>query len=146
MINRVSDWEQKLFDVVSSAREQDFEYGQFDCCLFASRVIGEITGSDPAEQFGFDLSYTNRRQAIRELREKGYDSLEEMVEDVAEKRGWDEKDNGFAKRGDIAIVETNSGFNAVGIVLDHRIALPSSDDEEGLGYEPRKDAKRVWGI
>lgn len=145
-MSRVENWEEKLFGMVSSAREQEFKYGRFDCCLFASRIIGEITGQDPAEQFEFDLSYENREEAVKTLREKGYESLEEMVEDVAERRGWEEKANDFAHRGDIAIVENEDGFDAVGIVIDHRVVLPSHNEQEGLGYSLRSEAKRVWRV
>jgi hypothetical protein len=145
-MSRVENWEEKLFGVVSSAREQDFKYGRFDCCLFASRVIGEITGQDPADQFGFDLSYENKREAVQTLRDKDYESLEEMVEDVAQKRDWEEKNNDFAHRGDVAVVENEDGFDAVGIVIDHRVVFPSHDEDEGLGYSPRSEAKRVWGV
>lgn len=143
---RVDNWEHKFHQLIASAREEEFEYGRFDCTLFAAKVVSEITGWNPVEEMGWDIGYEDRKEAVEVLRDRHYDNLKDMVQDVADLRGWETKESGFAQRGDVALVEDDNGFNALGVVLDHRIVLPSSDDDIGLASVDREDAKKVWGV
>ena len=143
---RVDNWEKKLHQLIGAAREENFQYGRFDCTLFAAKVVAELTNWDPVEEMDWDVSYENRKEAVKVLRDRHYDSIEDMVQDIADMRDWEIKQPAFAQRGDVALVEDEDGYNALGVVIDHRIALPSSDEGTGLASVDREDAKKVWGV
>src|SRR5690606_16299333 len=48
MAMRVEGWEAALYGYIAAARRRPFEWGKFDCCLFAADVIRALTGLDPA--------------------------------------------------------------------------------------------------
>ena len=108
-MSRVPDWEQRLHDVIAANLARPHEYGRHDCLIFAGNVVKAITGKDFAR--GHRGKYDSHAKAYRHLKQMGFASPEALLDSL-----FDEKPIGFAGRGDIVLVHTESGDNP-GIVI-----------------------------
>ena len=48
---RKKDWSEKLVNYLLDNLDTPFEWGTFDCCLFAANAVREMTGKDFAAPF-----------------------------------------------------------------------------------------------
>ena len=94
-MKRYIDWQVRLLALTESREEVPFEWGKYDCCLFAADVVREITGVDYAEPFRG--KYTAEEGAKALLEEKG--GLVEYIDSVLPR-----KDVNFVQRGDVVLV------------------------------------------
>lgn len=46
--HRLRDWPERLAALFAAREAQPFEWGRFDCCLFAADAVLAVTGHDPA--------------------------------------------------------------------------------------------------
>lgn len=135
-MKRHIDWQVRLLALTESREEVPFEWGKYDCCLFAADVVKEMTGEDYAEPFRG--KYTTEEGARALLDEKG--GLVEYIDSVLPR-----KDVNFAQRGDVVLVTTDLGdtlgiFWSMGQVWLHA--------PEGVKLFPRMKNKitKAWGV
>lgn len=136
---RAEDWDLKLFAYVEEAHQKRFEYGGFDCLLFAAGAVLAQTGIDYAEPF---RGYDSKISAYRII--AGYGSIEAMITSLL---GREPVHPSRAMRGDVVIgdvplIEGESG-DCVGVCLGTHCAFPK---DIGLRMLSRSVARLAWRI
>lgn len=93
----------RLHQYLQDNHNRPFEWGKFDCCLFAADVIQILTGRDPAK--AFRGKYTTARGAALALRRYGQGDI---ISTADEQLGR-EITLLQAKRGDACAIDTEHG-------------------------------------
>jgi len=136
---RVESWDVKLFAYIEESHRARFQYGAFDCLLFAAGAVHVQTGIDYAEPF---RGYDSKVSAYRIV--AGYGSLEAMITALL---GREPVHPSRAMRGDVVLgeaplIEGETG-ECVGICLGTHCAWPK---DIGLRMLPRSVARLAWRI
>jgi hypothetical protein len=92
---RKENWPQLLAGKISECRSREFQYGAFDCFLFAAECVEAITGIDHAAEF---RGYDSKIEAYKII--ANYGSVAAMVTAIL---GADPKPVAFAQRGDVVV-------------------------------------------
>ena len=138
---RNPDWPEKLADVIRNSQTRRFEYGTFDCCLFANDAIRAMTGVDIMH--GLRGVYRDADSAHRVIKQFGV-SLDDAVGYVASTYGWRKWDVPTkARRGDLALVDLR-GNPAAGIVTTAGVVGP--DRRGGLLTLPTRHILAAWSV
>ena len=137
---RFDNWPEALAAYIDRKRNEPFEWGVNDCCLFGADWIQICTGLDPA----FDLrgKYNSALGAKRIIDKSG--GLSVMVASALIPLGFKEVALSIASRGDILVRDSGQG-DCAGIVIGSESCFVS---REGLRFIPTKlqaDA-RAWRI
>ena len=134
---RRHDWQARLDAVLRDAETRPFAWGRQDCALFACDCIAAMCDEDPAARFrGRYRSGSGAYGAIRRLggaRDLAGLATKVLGASIAP---------AFARRGDLAEVETETG-PALGVVLGREIALVAP---EGLVRVAAARARRAWRV
>lgn len=139
-LSRRDDWPERLHAAVNDARRRPFDWGIHDCVLWACEAVRSMTGVDWAD--GWRGTYDDERSAARKMREIAGRGLPELAAKYAADFQCDEIPVKQAGRGDVVMVDTNLG-PALGIVIDHRVAIAAPD---GLAFLPVNGALKAWRI
>lgn len=144
---RIEGWEKRLTDFLTEANGRPFEWGTFDCFLFACDAVKVVTGEDPGAEFrGL---YHDEMSAGQLIREKGgpkkIKSYRDLAERGAEKHGFDPVEQLFARRGDIALAAID-GLQALGVCTGRTFAFLGRP--VGLVHFPldSKEIIKVWRV
>jgi hypothetical protein len=116
---------------MAEKRNQPFEYGVNDCCLFAAGAVIEVTGEDPMPEFRG--KYDSLKGSLKVIKEIGAGTLEATLD-----AKFPEVGIGKAQRGDLAFVD-----GSVGVVMGG-FAYFVSDD--GLEKIPRAMWGKCWSV
>jgi len=100
---RLSGWEKRLMELIRDSEDRPFEWGVFDCALFAADAVNAITGVDLAADFRGH--YSTAKGSVKALKKYGAGDLEST---------WTELlgppiDIRQAGRGDVVLVESIYG-------------------------------------
>lgn len=134
---RIEGWETRLSDYIAECRNKEFQYGVFDCVIFASDAVNLMTGIDPIyEGRG---QYTDLRGGL-ELLKKYRDSQADIMDFYF--RRLDNK--GRAKRGDIAL-KVIDGMPAFGIVWQGAKVLFLFEGKGLFSYD-KNDCLIIWSV
>lgn len=128
---RVTIWEEALSDYIASKRDEPFEYGVNDCCMFAAGAVEVMTGVDPMQEFRG--TYSDLRGSLKALKEIGEGDLETTLDSK-----FDEIPISHAQRGDLAFFD-----DSVGVIMGG-FAYFVSDD--GLERVPREMWDKCWSV
>jgi len=128
---RTSDWQQALAEYIGSKRDEPFEYGENDCCMFAAGAVMAITGTDPVPEFRG--KYDSLKTSIKALKDIGGGRLDKVMDDK-----FPAIPIGKAQRGDLAWFDDSVG------VVTGRFAWFVSDD--GLERVPMDMWDKAWGV
>jgi hypothetical protein len=140
---RLPDWEQRLSNFLTAHQHRPFEWGQWDCILFACAAVAEMTGHDAAA--AYRGRYTDAQGAALALRELGKGTLLKTVD-----HEFEAKPVARAIRGDLI---WHAG--CVGICVGANAAFltdPALDDIAGaprLGSYvllPRALWQKAWSV
>ena len=131
ILKRKSDWEQSLYNYISSKRHEPFVYGSNDCCTFSLDAIVSITGVDIMSEFRG--KYNSLTSSLRALREIGNGNVESTID-----AKLPEIPVSSAKRGDLAFFDGSLG------VIMGSFAWFVSDD--GLERVPRSMWDKAWSV
>jgi len=140
---RLPGWEQRLNDFIAENRDRPFEWGQWDCILFATAAAAAITGEDKAAPFRGQ--YSDELGAREVLRELGKGTLLRTVNHYFAK-----KPVTYALRGDLVWHE-----GCVGVCLGSAAAFvtdPELMDELGAARHghyvllPRAMWQKAWAV
>lgn len=118
-----------LHDYIAAAAKVPFRYGRHDCAQFASGWIQQVTGRDVFP------SYKTKRDGIAVLGDR--DIADFLTPHFAEVGPLS------ALPGDVAILPSDDGIGAFGIVTGDRIAAFSAD---GMAMFDLLAARRVFRI
>jgi hypothetical protein len=128
---RINSWEDALVNYITIKRNEPFEYGVNDCCLFAAGAVEAITSQDPMPEFRGQ--YDSLKTSLKVIKEIGAGTLEATMD-----AKFPEIEMGHAQRGDLAF------FNdSVGVVMGG-FAYFVSDD--GLERIPRDMWDKCWSV
>jgi hypothetical protein len=126
---REQDWVSRMWQTIAKLERVPFEYGKFDCAVFAGRCVDAITGSAFTEAFGV----SDKRSAIAFLRREG--GLEAAVT-----RRLGEPVPGYAaRRGDVCLIDKKT----LGICTGPTIAVLGNS---GVEYLPLARAQKHWRV
>lgn len=135
VVRRRPDWQSRLSACVQAALGTPFEWGRFDCALFAADAIHAMTDVDLAQ--GFRGRYSTATGASRILRRAGYsDHVDLAVASLPEIA------SAYATDGDVGLVETAAGLT-LGLYSGEMIAAPGP---AGLTFLPRTEAGRAFRV
>lgn len=128
---RKTTWEEELSDYIASKRDEPFQYGVNDCCMFAAGAVEAMTGENPMEEF-FG-SYDTLTGSLKAIKTIGEGSLEATIDSK-----FEEVELGRAQRGDLAFFDGSVG------VISGGFAYFVSDD--GLERIPRDYWDKCWRV
>lgn len=140
---RLPDWEERLHAFMLANRDREFQWGQWDCILFACAAAEAMTGVDKAA--AYRGRYSTRRGAARILRRLGQGTLLATVD-----HEFSAKPVSHALRGDLV---WHAG--CVGICLGGTAAFVTDPDAmDALGAPrvgnfvmiPRLAWERAWEV
>lgn len=128
---RKTTWEEELSDYIASKRDEPFQYGVNDCCMFAAGAVEAMTGENPMEEFVG--SYKTIAGSVRALKTIGEGTLEATIDGK-----FDEVEIGRAQRGDLAFFD-----GSVGVVLGGFAYFVT---DEGLERISRDYWDKCWRV
>ena len=113
-LTRLPGWQGALDGFLTANRETRFEYGAWDCCLFACNAIQVMTGVDVAVQFRG--RYHSRTEAFRAIRDYASSpSVQAVAGRVTEAYAMPQVDILRARRGDVVLIRRPRDYS-LGIV------------------------------
>ena len=130
-MQRLQNWEPALSGYIESKRNEPFEYGSNDCCLFAAGAVLAMTGIDPMEEFRGE--YDSLKGSIKALKDIGAGDLKSTLD-----QKFQQVEIGLAHRGDLAFFD-----GSVGVIVGS-FAWFVSDD--GLERVPRDMWDCAWSV
>lgn len=143
MLMRRKDWAARLELYLEANAKRKFQYGVWDCCLFACGAIESMTDRDPAEWFRG--KYETAAGAVKLMRAAiGRGSVKAIVEQVATQFDMTEITTAHARRGDVALIRRARGWS-VGIVALNGSQIVVAA-EKGLMRIPILRAARAWQV
>lgn len=130
-----------MADFLASRSETAFEWGKFDCMIFASDAIELLTGADPAKEFRG--AYSTEADAIEILKRRG--GVRGIAMRGAKKYGFKQIPPLFAQRGDICLGRPE-GQDTLGVCQGRYFVFAKSP--VGLVYISLDDPNivNVWRI
>ena len=134
-MSRLPDWEDRLSAFLDQHRDRAFQWGEWDCVLFATACAAELTGEDRAA--AFRGKYDTREGAALALRELGKGTLVKTMDSL-----FPRCPVGMAGRGDIVMAGA-----ALGVCIG-RVAMfvGEEDGREGFVTIPRAEWQRAWKV
>lgn len=140
---RKDGWELMLEAYLEKAKTAQWQWGTFDCLIFAADWCKELTGIDPmaykkkGDPITIRGAYANQSEALR-LIAKLRGSMHAIF-DAHFKRAL----HANASRGDVCLAELPTG-NCFGIVVGKYSAFKTAD--AGLVLVPTSKANAVWAL
>jgi hypothetical protein len=130
---RLTGWEARLLEVLTSAEHRAFEWGVWDCTVFANECVKAVSGQD----LSLGIQYSDKLGAARAIREAGYKTLKHYL---TEKLGAP-LPAVFARRGDV-VYETGR----VGVCDRDAVFVGQYGKREGLFRVPLKSVECCWRV
>jgi hypothetical protein len=138
-MQRKTNWPSALHAYMESVKHASFQYGVYDCGLFAAGCIEAMTGLDLAADF---RGYANRLGAMDACRQVCKSaSIPKVGEYVASTYGLNAVPVLMAQRGDLAVVR-NRRFGIVALTGGH-VMVPG---KYGVILFPLKSATKVYRV
>jgi hypothetical protein len=137
-MNRPQDWPMRLHLFLVEKRAQPFDWKTNNCAFFACDWIAILTGKDPAAAYRPQVD-----SALSAARAMGGLTVEQIAERVCAENGWPEVPMKLARRGDVALIDTDAGDLALGVCEVGRVAFASP---HGVHFLPTKRCRRAWRI
>ena len=128
---RHREWEKRLVAVTVAHIRTPLVWGQSDCLLTTADAIEAVLGDDPAAEVRG--KYKSKTGAYRLIKQRGYDSLGDVLADR-----FEEIPTAMAGRGDVGIYQ-----NTVGYFCEYGFAVKG---EDGLRFIPRTMAEKAFKV
>jgi hypothetical protein len=142
-MQRRFDWQNVLDEFLHAHRDQPFEYGKWDCCLFVCDAIIEMTGVDLAASYRG--KYSTRTGALHAIGEQiGTASIQAVAANAAATHHMAEVSVLHAHRGDMVLVARGRDYSLGLVALNGREAIVTS--KRGLWRLPLSRALRAWQV
>lgn len=141
---RFHDWPTRLAEYFESCRDTEFEYGVFDCVLFACGALQVMTGLHPLKFY--IGKYKTAIGAARQMKIYAGGGVREVAEKASRSIGLKPVAPALAKRGDM-VLAVQDGVAAWGVVdLNAGFARVVSSNEGGIGQIPLKTVTHCWSF
>jgi hypothetical protein len=137
-MKRLPNWERLLAAEFAEASAH-FEWGKFDCAMFAANCVRAITGRDLAAEFRG--TYSSEAAAAQIT---GGD-LGAFIDSVCKEQGMKEVAPAYGRRGDVVLVDNGDPAHAIGIV-DHTGRFACCAGPKGLARVPMQKWLRAWRV
>lgn len=116
---RIDGWEKRLSELIEENSKRKFEYGIFDCVLFACDAIKSLTGLNPRRIIAKE--YQGEGEASKIIEEWG--GIERIANIVADRYAFESIPVLFAQRGDIVMAEIKN-LKSLGVCVGKKVAFP----------------------
>lgn len=138
-MKRLPNWRSRLAAAVLESHAP-FEWGKNDCAIFAARCAEAVTGIDYAADWRG--TYSTMKGAAAALQKRGFSDLTALVVGIL---GADaEVHPALARRGDVALLQTDSELGwAIGVIDHERLGVMT---ETGYGTVDRSMAVRAFRV
>ena len=134
-IERLKDWEQRLYQFVEGRRLRPFHWGKHDCALFAADAVREMTGVDLA------ADYRGQYRTARVAR--AYGDLADRVD----RTGLPRKSNpGFVARGDVVLMSGRMTRQSLAICLGTQFVCPGRKHLEFFSHGSGMAISIAWRV
>ena len=133
-MNRLPDWQLRLDGFVRARAHQPFAWGSNDCATFAADCVEALTGARLLPEL---RSYATALQAMRLIEERG------GLRGVATEALGEPIRPAFAAIGDVVLVSSAAGGEALGICNGSVVLGPGADGMEVIGMDAAIAAWRV---
>lgn len=156
-LRRFDQWPELLAAFIAQHENTRFEWGRFDCALFAADAIHIMTGVDLATDFRWQyataLSATRKMQKFLtqinadhpEINADGKGLLEKVAEKIAAAHGMEEVVVSLAARGDVVLFDTEEHGPALGII-DMSGVQGVFASAAGVEQIPATECRRAWRV
>lgn len=132
----IQNWPTLLAKFIADNKKRPFEWGAFDCCLFAADAVQIITGKDYAESFRG--RYKSKSGATKAIRAAGFESLSDVLCGLL----GEAKTGINIQRGAVCLVDSQQG-PAAGIFFG---GVVWTTGPEGLVALPLNKVLCFWSI
>lgn len=124
-MDRLPDWDKRLTDYLSAARDRAYEGRENICGVFAAGAVQAVTGRDILAE------YQGRLHEVAEALEQSFDAE------------FPERPVALAQRGDLAFYA-----DSVGVVVGGQAAFvgDEADGRPTLVMVPRAQWEKAWGV
>ena len=135
---RYPDWDRRLLAGIDACHDRPFEWGRWDCCLFAADLVRLMTGWDPAEVLRG--MYRTEVGAMRLAEGRG--GMRCMVTGLLD---IEPKEPMLLRRGDVALLRPLSAMKIeqLGVCVGDAAVVAS---DRGVMYRPMSSALCGWRI
>lgn len=137
-MKRLPDWDIKLSEFLKENRERDFEWGTWDCCIFANACLKTICGKDVIPK---TLKWKDEKTAYKAIKDYG-GTLDKALEKAALAAGMEPVDINFVTTGDLVVV-MNDNKPVAGISDGSRIMSPT---DGGYAFSLPSTIEKAWRI
>lgn len=134
-MTRTPGWEMRFAETFEAWRRRPFAWGETDCLLWAAAAVQSIAGRD------FAAPFAGRYQTALGARRKLGCSVEAMLDRHAPRRPI-----GFARRGDLALIEDAGPFGGWAAVVGPEGRFAWAPARDGLSPIPLAECSAVWGV
>jgi len=136
-LKRLPNWTISLAEQFRQAETRTFEWGSFDCALFACDCVWAQTGEDPAAEFRG--KYATQEQA------EAFGSVSAIAERIAAQFGLSEIGPTHAGRGDVVLIDNQTAQGALA-VIDFTGSYAVCPGSNGLIRVRRHRWQRAWRV
>lgn len=138
MMNKLEQWEIKLSDLLKENRERDFEWGTWDCCMFANACLEAISGKGIIPD---EMKWDSELSAFKAIKDYG-GTLDKALEKAALAAGMVPVKVQYVTTGDLVVIMDNNKPVA-GISDGSRIMSPS---DGGYAFSLPSKIEAAWRI
>ena len=137
-MKRVPDWDMKLAVFLKENRERDFEWGKWDCCIFANACLKVICGQDVIPK---TLKWKDEKSAFKAIKDYG-GTLDNALEKAALAAGMEPVEVHFVTTGDLVVV-MDENKPVAGISDGSRVMSPS---DGGYAFSLPSTIEKAWRV
>ena len=137
-MKRVSEWDMKLAQFLKENRERDFQWGKWDCCIFANACLKVISGEDVIPK---TLKWKDEKSAFKAIKDYG-GTLDKALEKAALAAGMEPVEVHFVTTGDLVVV-MDENKPVAGISDGSRVMSPS---DGGYAFSLPSTIEKAWRV
>jgi hypothetical protein len=137
-MKRLPDWEIKLAEFLKENRERDFEWGKWDCCIFANACLKVISGKNVIPK---TLKWKDEKTAYKAIKDYG-GTLDQALEKAALAAGMIPVEPQYVTTGDLVVV-MNENKPVAGISDGSRVMSPT---DGGYAFSLPSTIEAAWRI
>lgn len=128
----------KLAQFLKENRERDFQWGEWDCCIFANACLKVISGEDVIPK---TLKWKDEKSAFKAIKDYG-GTLDKALEKAALAAGMEPVEAGFVTTGDLVVV-MDENKPVAGISDGSRVMSPS---DGGYAFSLPSTIEKAWRV
>ena len=136
-MKKKEDWIDIFFEFVRENKDKPFEWGKWDCCIFANSCIKAMTGQNLIPS---TLKWKNEETAMKAIKDYGK-TLKGAVTKACKAKKLEEVKPAFITTGDLVVFKEESEL--VGISDGFNILSPSDD---GIEFKSHDLIVKGWRI